>query len=83
MTMKVSLQNLNQIKKFPQMIINSLFYIYFLLIGGYLSQSLAIMTDAAHLLSDFTSFLISLFALWIARRPPTSRMSFGYFRAGM
>ncbi len=50
-------------------------------VGGYLSDGLAIMTDAAHLLSDFTSFLISLFALWIARRPPTSRMSFGYFRA--
>ncbi|XP_071788798.1 proton-coupled zinc antiporter SLC30A2-like [Asterias amurensis] len=50
-------------------------------VGGYLSHSLAIMTDAAHLLSDFTSFLISLFALWIARRPPTARMSFGYFRA--
>ncbi|XP_038078882.1 zinc transporter 2-like [Patiria miniata] len=51
------------------------------LVGGWISGSLAIMTDAAHLLSDFTSFLISLFALWIARRPPTAKMSFGYFRA--
>ncbi|XP_054750133.2 proton-coupled zinc antiporter SLC30A2-like [Lytechinus pictus] len=39
------------------------------------------MTDAAHLLSDFASFLISIFALWVAKRPATTRMSFGYYRA--
>lgn len=50
-------------------------------IGGYLSNSLAVMTDAAHMLSDFTSFLVSLFALWVSSRPPTKRMSFGYYRA--
>lgn len=51
------------------------------IIGGYLSGSLAILTDAAHLLSDFASFLISLFALWIAAKPPSNTMSFGYNRA--
>ncbi|XP_072020105.1 proton-coupled zinc antiporter SLC30A2-like [Amphiura filiformis] len=50
-------------------------------IGGYFAGSLAIMTDAAHLLSDFASFCISLFALWVARRPATIKMSFGYYRA--
>nr|XP_054750133.1 proton-coupled zinc antiporter SLC30A2-like [Lytechinus pictus] len=49
--------------------------------GGSLANSLAIMTDAAHLLSDFASFLISIFALWVAKRPATTRMSFGYYRA--
>ena len=39
------------------------------------------MTDASHMLSDFASFLISLFALWVARRPATQKMSFGYHRA--
>ena len=51
--------------------------------GGSLSNSLAIMTDAAHMLSDFASFLISLFAIWIASRSPTKMMSFGWHRAGM
>ena len=51
-------------------------------IGGYLANSLAIMTDAAHMLSDFASFLISLFALWMASRPASKRMSFGWHRAG-
>jgi len=50
--------------------------------GGKLANSLAIMTDAAHMLSDFASFLISLFALWMANRPATQKMSFGYYRAG-
>lgn len=51
------------------------------LTGGILSGSLAIMTDAAHLFSDFTGFVISLFALWFARKPATTRMSFGFYRA--
>ena len=50
-------------------------------VGGYLANSLAILTDAAHMLSDFASFLISLFALWIGRREPSKRMSFGWHRA--
>jgi cation diffusion facilitator family transporter len=49
--------------------------------GGYLSSSLAIATDAAHLLTDFASFMISLFALWVASRPATRVMSFGWHRA--
>jgi Co/Zn/Cd efflux system component len=43
---------------------------------------LAVATDAAHLLTDFASFMISLFSLFIASRPSTKRMSFGYYRAG-
>jgi Co/Zn/Cd efflux system component len=52
-------------------------------VGGYLAGSLAVMTDAAHLLSDFVGFLVSLVAIWLGRRTPTRRFSFGYFRAGM
>jgi cation diffusion facilitator family transporter len=49
--------------------------------GGYLSSSLAIATDAAHLLTDFASFMISLFSLWVGSRPATRVMSFGWHRA--
>lgn len=48
-----------------------------------MSNSLAVMTDAAHMLSDFTSFLVSLFAIWVSARPPSKKMSFGYYRAGI
>lgn len=50
-------------------------------VGGVLSNSLAIATDAAHLLTDFASFMISLFAIWLSSRPATRKMSFGWYRA--
>lgn len=50
--------------------------------GGILAGSLAIMTDAAHMLSDFAAFLISLFAIWVARWLPDKKRTFGYYRAG-
>ncbi|KAG9511110.1 Zinc transporter 2, partial [Fragariocoptes setiger] len=51
------------------------------LVGGILSNSLAIATDAAHLLTDFASFMISLLAIWLSSRPATRKMSFGWYRA--
>lgn len=50
-------------------------------IGGYIANSLAIMTDASHLLSDLCSFLISLFAISVAKKTGTMRLSYGYHRA--
>uniref|UniRef100_A0A3Q0KTE4 Cation efflux protein/ zinc transporter,putative n=1 Tax=Schistosoma mansoni TaxID=6183 RepID=A0A3Q0KTE4_SCHMA len=58
-----------------------LFFMTGEIIGGALAHSLAIMTDTAHLLTDFASFLISLLALFLASRPSTKRMSFGWHRA--
>jgi zinc transporter 2 len=51
------------------------------LIGGYLSNSLAIMTDAAHMLSDVAGFMISYFAIYMGSRPSSFQMSSGYHRA--
>ncbi|GAA6223256.1 zinc transporter 2-like [Lates japonicus] len=50
-------------------------------IGGYAASSLAIMTDAAHLLTDFGSIAINIFSLWISSRPQTQTMTFGWHRA--
>lgn len=49
--------------------------------GGYLANSIAIMSDAAHLLSDFLGFIISIVSIYISRRGATHQMSFGYHRA--
>ena len=48
-----------------------LFFMVVEIVGGVLANSLAIATDAAHLLTDFASFMISLFSLWVASRPAT------------
>ncbi|NWW46108.1 ZNT8 protein, partial [Pedionomus torquatus] len=49
--------------------------------GGHIAGSLAVITDAAHILVDLTSFLISLFSLWLASKPPTKQLTFGWQRA--
>ena len=67
-----------------KLIIASILCIVFMVVevvGGVLSRSLAIATDAAHLLTDLASFMISLFSIWLASRPSTQRMSFGWHRA--
>jgi len=51
------------------------------IIGGVLSNSLAIATDAAHLLADFASFMVSLLAISLSKRPRSPRFSFGWHRA--
>lgn len=51
------------------------------ILGGYFAGSLAVMTDAAHLLVDFFSFIISLLSLWLSSRPATHRLSYGWHRA--
>jgi len=50
-------------------------------IGGLFTNSLALLADAGHMLSDTASLGLALFALWIARRPPSADKTFGYHRA--
>lgn len=49
-------------------------------IGGLVTNSLALLADAGHMLSDAGALALSLFALWIAERPATPRRTFGYYR---
>lgn len=51
------------------------------LVGGLLANSLALLADAGHMLSDAAALALALFAGWVARRPPTPRQSYGYYRA--
>ena len=58
-----------------------LLYMVAELVGGWLSNSLALLADAGHMLSDAAALALSLFAAWVARRPPTAKRSYGYYRA--
>jgi cobalt-zinc-cadmium efflux system protein len=51
------------------------------LVGGYLTNSLALLTDAAHMFTDVTALALSLFALWMGGRPASETKTFGYYRA--
>jgi len=48
--------------------------------GGFLSGSLAILSDAAHLLADLASFAIALLAARISNLPTDATMTFGWKR---
>lgn len=49
--------------------------------GGYIAESLAIYSDAAHLLSDIAGFAIALYAAMASKRPKCNLRTFGYDRA--
>ncbi|MEK5476796.1 cation diffusion facilitator family transporter [Paenibacillus sp. FSL R5-0407] len=48
--------------------------------GGLITNSLALLSDSGHMLSDASSLVLSLIAIWFAARPASSRRSFGYYR---
>ncbi|XP_073139697.1 metal tolerance protein 1-like [Henckelia pumila] len=50
------------------------------IVGGIKANSLAILTDAAHLLSDVAAFAISLFSLWAAGWEANPKQSYGFYR---
>ena len=50
-------------------------------VGGLLSGSLALLADAAHMLTDVAGIAIALFAVTLAARPATAERTFGYARA--
>lgn len=47
--------------------------------GGLVSGSLAILTDAAHLLTDVVGFIMALMAVYIARWKASSKYTFGEY----
>ncbi|HDS09196.1 MAG TPA: cation transporter [Firmicutes bacterium] len=49
-------------------------------LGGLFTKSLALISDAGHMLTHFVALGISLFAIIIAEKPPTEEKTFGYLR---
>ncbi len=50
-------------------------------VGGWLAGSLALISDAGHMVTDAAAFVVALIAAHVARRPPSQRASYGYARA--
>ncbi len=49
-------------------------------VGGWLANSLALLADAGHMLTDSAAVALALFASWIAERPATPEKTYGYVR---
>ena len=50
-------------------------------LAGWWSGSLALLSDAAHMLTDSSALGLAAGAAWLARRPPSVRHSYGLVRA--
>jgi cobalt-zinc-cadmium efflux system protein len=50
-------------------------------LGGWWTGSLALVSDAGHMLTDAAALLLGALAAWVARRPPSQRHSYGLGRA--
>lgn len=49
-------------------------------VGGWLINSLALIADAGHMLTDVAALSLTLAAIWFASRPATAQKTFGYYR---
>ncbi|MGI9076033.1 MAG: cation diffusion facilitator family transporter, partial [Gemmatimonadaceae bacterium] len=49
-------------------------------VGGIVSNSLALLADAGHMLTDVAALGLSLFVAWFGRRPETPKRTYGYLR---
>src|SRR5688500_2418676 len=49
-------------------------------VGGLVSNSLALLADAGHMLTDVAALALSLFVAWFSRQPGTPEKTFGYLR---
>jgi cobalt-zinc-cadmium efflux system protein len=50
------------------------------LIGGLYSNSLALLADAGHMMTDVGALSLSFFAIWFASKPATPRKTYGFYR---
>lgn len=49
-------------------------------VGGWYVNSLALIADAGHMLTDVAALTLTLLAIWFAARPATSEKTYGYYR---
>jgi cobalt-zinc-cadmium efflux system protein len=55
-------------------------YLVVEVVAGLLTNSLALLADAGHMLTDVGGVGLALFASWISQRPATPQKTYGYYR---
>jgi cobalt-zinc-cadmium efflux system protein len=76
----VNMERRTETRRLKLALIVSTVYFFAELIGGFLTNSLALLSDAGHMLSDIAAMALSLFAFHIAQRPATLNRTYGYHR---
>lgn len=73
--------NLGKTHRLVMMMVLVLGYMLAELITGYFVHSLALIADAFHMLSDFVSLIVGVVATRIAKKPKSSKNTFGWQRS--
>jgi len=79
--MEISPNEKDAIRRLSYAMCFAFFFMAVEMIGGYLANSIAIYSDAAHLLSDVAAYLISIYAIYASGKPATTDYSWGYKRS--
>lgn len=58
----------------------TLTYLIVEVVAGFISNSLALLSDAAHMLTDVGGQALALFAIWMSSKPRNERKTYGYYR---
>jgi cobalt-zinc-cadmium efflux system protein len=72
------MENINKNLKIAILLTTLIFFLE--LAGGIISNSLALLSDSAHVLMDVIALLLTYGAIRISARPSNSNMTFGYHR---
>jgi zinc transporter 2 len=67
--------------KLKKLILFSLTFMIVELIGGYISNSIAVISDALHMLTDFLGYLVQFYSAYLAVKKRSATFTFGYSRA--
>ncbi len=73
-------ENKNIRNKLLFIILLTVLYMFAEIIGGILTNSLALFADAGHMFVDFTALTMSFATTFIVSRPASSKKTFGYYR---
>ncbi len=80
MNYKARLQNLNSEKRLWIALVLKVAFIILEIGGGFFSNSLALLSDAAHLFTDAAALIISIIAIQLSKRKADTKRTFGYYR---
>src|SRR6185295_17478937 len=74
------MQRHNETQRLKWALVISVLYFFAELIAGFITNSLALLSDAGHMLSDIGALALSIFAFRMARRPASHHSTFGFHR---
>jgi len=80
LNLKKGQDNSKSIKQLKRVIALTLLFMFIEGIGGYYTNSLALMSDSVHMLADTGALVLSLFAFYMSARPATDSRTYGFYR---